>query len=69
MSISYTIFPGREVDSMCSFTKSTRYREIAAGRFPRPVQLTKGRVGWRSDEVVAWLEGRQRAAAGSRNAA
>ncbi|MCH7343941.1 AlpA family transcriptional regulator [Pelomonas sp. CA6] len=29
--------------------------------FPRPIRLGLAAVGWRSDELHAWLESRQRA--------
>jgi prophage regulatory protein len=32
------------------------YRQMAEGRFPRPVRLGKNAVGWRLSSVLAWLE-------------
>ena len=43
------------------FARSTLYRKVARGTFPRPIQLGPGRVGWRSDEVEDWLQARPRA--------
>ena len=36
-------------------SRSTIYRMIAAGSFPKPVKTSKGRVAWREREVLAWL--------------
>ena len=41
--------------------RSTVYRLIAEGTFPRPVQLTGGTVGWIEAEVADWLAARPRA--------
>ena len=35
--------------------RSWIYREVAAGRFPRPVKIG-GATGWNADEVDRWLE-------------
>jgi prophage regulatory protein len=36
-------------------SRSTIYRLIANGDFPKPVKISKGRVAWREREVLAWL--------------
>lgn len=38
--------------------KSTVYRWIRAGRFPAPVRLGPGLIGWPEHEVEAWLRER-----------
>ena len=47
-----------EVSSGIGLQKTCIYGLIAAGRFPRPVQLTATAVAWRSDEVAAWVAAR-----------
>lgn len=37
---------------------ATIWREYRAGRFPRPHQLTKKRIGWLEGEVQAWIRER-----------
>ncbi|WP_161787598.1 helix-turn-helix transcriptional regulator [Pseudohaliea rubra] len=32
-------------------SRSTFYREIRAGRFPRGVEVSPGRVAWREDDI------------------
>src|SRR5262245_9296443 len=45
----------KEVDGLST---SQRNRLIAAGAYPRPVQLTTGRVAFVKDEVEAWARAR-----------
>lgn len=39
-------------------TRSTLWRWVKAGRFPKPVQLGPQAVGWLEHEIDAWLEAR-----------
>lgn len=36
-------------------SRTSIYRDIAAGRMPAPVRIGPRAVGWRSDEYDAWL--------------
>jgi len=47
-----------EVLRLTGLSRSTLYRKIKAGEFPRPVKLGKRAVGWRESEVIAWINGR-----------
>ena len=47
-----------EVERVTSLTTSVLYREMAAGRFPRPVRVSLGRVAWVSSDVDLWREAR-----------
>ena len=38
---------------------STIWRMSKQGRFPRPLQLTRSRIGWRLSAVLAWLAERE----------
>ena len=49
----------REVQARICLSKSTLYRLISAGQFPRPVPLGIRARGWPEDEVDAWLEARR----------
>ena len=51
-----------EVVAVTGLSRSTIYRRMAEGQFPRSVKLGKGRVGWRESEVQEWLESLPRAA-------
>ncbi len=50
----------QQVESITGLSRSTIYREVAAGRFPKPVKLTsKGtRVAWIVTEVYEWMDNR-----------
>ena len=38
--------------------RSTLYALVAGGTFPAPVKLSIRAVGWRSEEIDAWLNAR-----------
>ncbi len=48
----------KRVLEQTSLSRSTLYREIARGRFPKPHKLSLGRVGWLRSEVGAWMAAR-----------
>jgi len=50
-----------EVTARAGLGRSSLYEEIAAGRFPRQLQLTQRSVGWRESEVDAWIASRKSA--------
>lgn len=41
--------------------KSTLYRMVQLGDFPKPVRLTKRHAAWRLSDIIAWAETRQAA--------
>ena len=41
-------------------SRSTVYQLMATRDFPASVRLTPNAVGWRSDDVDAWIESRPR---------
>lgn len=45
----------QQVLEVTTLSHATLWREIKAGRFPRQVRLSPGRVGWRVSEVTRWL--------------
>ena len=47
-----------EVVALTGLSSATIYRMVARGEFPRPVQLSPGRTGWRTDEIEEWLASR-----------
>lgn len=49
-----------EVTSISGLKRSTIYKGMAEGTFPKQIKLTpSGRaVGWRLSEINAWLESR-----------
>lgn len=48
-----------EVLALCAISKTTLYRLVNEGDFPKPVQLSgKRSVAWRFREIEAWIESR-----------
>lgn len=47
-----------EVMSVTGYKRSSVYKYVALGSFPRPVQLTDRAVGWVSTEVEDWIKAR-----------
>jgi prophage regulatory protein len=48
-----------EVASALSLCRSTIYRMMQEDRFPKPLQLSGRPVGWRSEDIDAWLAHRR----------
>jgi prophage regulatory protein len=46
------------VEAATGLSRSSLYRLAAAGQFPRPIRLGPRAVGWRADEIAAWIEQR-----------
>ncbi|MGJ7513805.1 helix-turn-helix transcriptional regulator [Pseudomonas baetica] len=44
----------RDVLETTSFSHATLWREIKRGRFPKPVNISAGRVGWRESAITEW---------------
>lgn len=55
------IYPRKKTSEVVGLSPRTIYREIKAGRFPKPVQLSSRRVGWRESDITAWLAARSAA--------
>ncbi len=52
----YWFMRAKEVTTAIGVSKSTLYAWVAAGRFPKPVQLPGGgATAWVSTEVTAWM--------------
>jgi len=56
---SATFLSLTEVLRLSSLSKSTLYREMARGRFPRPYPISAGRVAWLKTDIDAWVEARK----------
>lgn len=51
-----------EVEKLTSLSRSTIYRLMDAGDFPRQIRLTQKAVAWAEDEILDWLASRPVAA-------
>jgi prophage regulatory protein len=47
-----------ELDRLTTLSRVTRWRMVRAGTFPRPVQLSPGRVGTAKAAVHRWIADR-----------
>lgn len=47
-----------EVEATVGLKRSKIYEMIKAGEFPPQVRYVPGAVGWRSDQIHAWIEAR-----------
>ncbi len=61
----------RQVEEITSMSRSSIYRLMQDGEFPRPVKVGPAAVRWRASDIMAWLESRPvaRGEFGSSNAA
>lgn len=64
----YRIMRRREVERVTGISRSSLYRLLSMGTFPRPVQLSPNTVGWLAIEVHGWLAERVAARGASRTA-
>ncbi|CAN5838537.1 hypothetical protein BH24ACI5_BH24ACI5_24940 [soil metagenome] len=48
----------RDVVAITGRKRSTIYRAVAEGTFPRPVQLGAQSVAWKKSELDAWIASR-----------
>ncbi|TNE40983.1 MAG: AlpA family transcriptional regulator [Sphingomonadales bacterium] len=46
----------RTVLARTGLSRSTLYRQIAAGTFPRQIQISMRCIGWYESDINAWLE-------------
>lgn len=47
-----------QVTMLTGLSRSTIYRYMDKGMFPRPIPLGERSVGWVKEEVLMWLESR-----------
>ena len=58
----------KEILPLVGISRATVLREVEAGRFPPPVRLSPGRVGWRPTDIEDWVADRPAAKSCSRTA-
>ena len=47
-----------EVEAITGLSRSSIYRLMKDGGFPRPVRVGPGAVRWRASDITIWLESR-----------
>ena len=50
-----------QVERIVRMPRSTLYQAMAESDFPKPIRVGKRSVRWFEDEIVAWMESRERA--------
>lgn len=50
----------REVERMVRMSRSSLYQAMAENGFPRPIRVGKRSVRWIEDEILEWMERRER---------
>lgn len=53
------IYRRKELEHHLSLSRSTIYAMMKMGRFPRPIQLSPGAVGWTAESIDQWLQDRK----------
>ena len=48
----------RQVEEITGLSRSSIYRLMQDGEFPRPVKVGPAAVRWRASGITAWLESR-----------
>ena len=63
--MSITILRRPDVEARVGLSRSTIYAYLARddGSFPRPVKLGERAVGWKAEDIDAWLAARPTASA------
>ena len=51
----------RQVEEITGMSRSSIYRQMQDGAFPRPVKVGSAAVRWRASDITAWLESRPEA--------
>ena len=54
------LLPLAEVERRCAIRRSTIYKLMATGEFPRPVRIGSKAVRWRATDLAIWLANLQK---------
>lgn len=54
-AVDYLI-PRKAVEQLSGLSKTTIYRLVKLGKFPRPLSIGTGSVRWRQSDVIAWQQ-------------
>jgi prophage regulatory protein len=58
MNIPTSILRSQEVCTHTGLSRTTVYRLIRRGQFPRPIRLTARTTGWLQSEIEDWIAAR-----------
>lgn len=51
----------KQLENQLNLSRSSIYKMIADGTFPKPIKLGRRAVGWRAEDVQEWLDNLQEA--------
>lgn len=55
------ILRARQVCEVIGLSRTTLWRRVRDGQFPKPIRLGPNAVGWRASVVFEWLDDREAA--------
>ena len=56
---SYRFFSFKEVQELTGLSRSTIYRQVKRGDFPRPKMISERKVGFLQTDLESWIQERQ----------
>jgi len=56
--IGYQLLRRPAVEALTGLSRSEIYRLMAIGQFPKQYRLSRRKVVWRSDQLIAWVHRR-----------
>lgn len=54
-SDSHQLWGWSDLKTRIPLSRSTVWRRIQAGAFPAPLQISPGRVAWRKQDILDWM--------------
>ena len=54
----HVILSRKEVEQTTSISRTSIYRLMSNGQFPKPIRLSPNRVGWLAEDINNWLQKR-----------
>ena len=59
--LNINVLRRKQLENQLNLSRSSIYKMIADGTFPKPIKLGRRAVGWRAEDVEKWLANLQEA--------
>ena len=59
--VKFNVLRRKQLEKQLNLSRSSIYKMIADGTFPKPIKLGRRAVGWRAEDVQEWLDNLQEA--------
>ena len=59
--LNINVLRRKQLENQLNLSRSSIYKMIADGTFPKPIRLGRRAVGWRVEDVQEWLDNLQEA--------